>query len=256
MIKRIGGSWSRVVDIINWDGAIIGGVVLLSQVGNRRNLGPERVGGGGGARVLRRVCSSKVIVGDDDIAWQVIDHVVVVGGGGGVVEVVELAAMIMRGGGSGDVGGCGVGGGGLNPLDEPRHPQVAHGVLELLAVHVTFQLLGVLLDPGSPVVLDLVVRSPRQVLRNFGPSVSPARMKLKNEKLFFKSDVSTSNIGAKIVQPPQSTALSCPFQAGAASERIPATFAVISNVIDESEVFLNSPWPSSQVHHHLFLITT
>lgn len=168
MIKRIGGSRSRVDDIINWDGAIIGGVVLISQVGNRRNLGPERVGGGGGARVLRRVCSSKVIVGDDDIALQVMDHVVVVVGGG-VVEVVELAAMIMRGGG-GDVGSCGVGGCGLNPLDEPRHPQVAHRVFELLAVHITFQLLSVLLDPGSPVVLDLVVRSPRQVLRNFGPS--------------------------------------------------------------------------------------
>lgn len=38
--------------------------------------------------------------------------------------------------------------------------------------------------------------------------VSPARMELENEKLFFKSDVSTSNIRAEIVQPPQSAALS------------------------------------------------
>jgi len=84
-------------------------------------------------------------------------------------------------------GRCSVGraGSGLNTLHQPRHPEVTHGVLELLAVHVTFELLGVLLDPGSPIVLDLVVGSSRQMLCNFGPPVSPARMKVKNQKLFF-----------------------------------------------------------------------
>jgi hypothetical protein len=51
-----------------------------------------------------------------------------------------------------------------------RHPEVAHGVLEALAVGVAVELLGVLLHPGPPVVLDLVVRPSRQVLRYLRPS--------------------------------------------------------------------------------------
>jgi hypothetical protein len=47
-----------------------------------------------------------------------------------------------------------------------RHPEVAHGVLESLAVGVAVELLGVLLHPCPPVVLDLVVRPARQVLRD------------------------------------------------------------------------------------------
>ena len=58
----------------------------------------------------------------------------------------------------------------MDALDEAGHPEVAHGVLELLAVDVTFELLGVLLDAGSPVVFDLVVRPSRQVLRDFRPT--------------------------------------------------------------------------------------
>ena len=78
-----------------------------------------------------------------------------VGGGdvGGVVVVrrLEEAAAVVVG------------------VDEVRHPEVAHGVLEALAVGVAVELLGVLLHPGPPVVLDLVVRPPRQVLRDLGP---------------------------------------------------------------------------------------
>lgn len=75
-------------------------------------------------------------------------------------------------GDGGDVGGGGGSGGvgGLNPLYKPWHPKVAHGVLELLAVDVTFELLGMLLNPCSPIILYFIVRSARQVLRNFGPS--------------------------------------------------------------------------------------
>lgn len=36
-----------------------------------------------------------------------------------------------------------------------------------------------------------------------------------------------------------------------ASKRVPATFAMVSNVIHECKVFLDRPWPSSQVHHHI-----
>jgi hypothetical protein len=54
-------------------------------------------------------------------------------------------------------------------VDEVRHPEVSHGVLESLAVGVAVELLGVLLHPRPPVVFDLVVRTPRQVLRDLGP---------------------------------------------------------------------------------------
>jgi hypothetical protein len=54
-------------------------------------------------------------------------------------------------------------------VDEVRHPEVAHGVLEAFAVGVAVELLGVLLHPRPPVVLDLVVRPPRQVLRDLRP---------------------------------------------------------------------------------------
>lgn len=82
--------------------------------------------------------------------------------------------MISGGGARGGGGGGGGGGGssGLNPLNQPWHPKIAHGVLELLAVNVTFELLGMFLDSGSPIVLDLIISSARQVLSNFGPSVT------------------------------------------------------------------------------------
>lgn len=56
-------------------------------------------------------------------------------------------------------GGCP--GGGLNPFDEPRYPEISHGVLELLAVNVAFQLFSVLLNSSPPVVLYLVICSSR-----------------------------------------------------------------------------------------------
>jgi hypothetical protein len=59
----------------------------------------------------------------------------------------------------------------LGPLGEPRHPEVGHGVLEAAAVDVAVELPGVLLHPRPPVVLDLVVRAPRQLLRDLGPPV-------------------------------------------------------------------------------------
>lgn len=122
----------------------------------------------------------------------------------GLEVIVEMIRRV--GDGGGDRRSCGGGGGGgggsLDSFDQSRHPEVAHGVLELLAVDVTFELLGVFLHASPPVVFDFVVGPSRQVLCNFGPSVAPARMKLKNEKLFFESDVATSNVGSEIVEPP------------------------------------------------------
>lgn len=126
----------------------------------------------------------------------------------GLEVIVEMIRRVGRGGdGGGDRrrscgGGGGGGGGGLDSFDQSWHPEVAHGVLELLAVDVTFELLGVFLHASPPVVFDFVVSPSRQVLCNFGPSVAPARMKLKNEKLFFESDVATSNVRSEIVEPP------------------------------------------------------
>jgi len=42
--------------------------------------------------------------------------------------------------------------------------------------------------------------------------VSPATMELENEKLFFKSDVATTNIRTKIIQPSQSATLASSFE--------------------------------------------
>lgn len=72
------------------------------------------------------------------------------------------------GGGSDRRGGGAIGSGGsLNPFNKPRHPKVPHGVLELLAVHVTFELLGMLLYPCPPIVFDLIISSSWQILGYF-----------------------------------------------------------------------------------------
>lgn len=87
-----------------------------------------------------------------------------------VVVVVEVVRGGPCGGGGGDGGISGGGGGGcggLNSFDQPRHPEIPHGVLELLAVDITFELLGVLLDTGPPIVFDLIVSPSWQVLCNF-----------------------------------------------------------------------------------------
>ena len=97
-----------------------------------------------------------------------------------VVVVVVCGGVVVGGDGCGSTGRCrwrtrsrhGGGGsrGGLNALHQPRHPKIAHGILELLAIHVTFELLGLLLDTGSPIILYLIIGSSRQILSNFRPS--------------------------------------------------------------------------------------
>jgi len=105
-----------------------------------------------------------------------------------------------------------VGGGGLDALDEAGHPEVAHDVLELLAVDVALELLGVLLHARAPVVLDLVVGAPREVLRDLGPAVAPARVQLQDEQLLLRCDAAAPEVGAEVVEPPEPAALASALQ--------------------------------------------
>ena len=108
-----------------------------------------------------------------------------VGGGGG-----SSSGGPDRRCGGGAIGG---GGGSLNPFNKPRHPKVPHGVLELLAVHVTFELLGMLLYPSSPIVFDLIISSSGQILGYFRPSVIfKIDAKLRLENLKFTTSLGTN----------------------------------------------------------------
>ncbi|RRT76769.1 hypothetical protein B296_00026496 [Ensete ventricosum] len=96
-----------------------------------------------------------------------------------------------------------------------------------------------LLHPRPPVVLDLVVGPPGQVLRDLGPPatdhsssfivckasrvkegrdyiwrdwflpVSPARVELQDEELLLRGDVAPPDVGTKIVEPSKPAALPC-----------------------------------------------
>lgn len=99
-------------------------------------------------------------------------------GGRGRNIVRRAGVVVVFGGGSG--GGSGLltssrgrgwlgCGGGLDPFDQTGYPNVTHGVLELFAVDVTLELLGLLLDSGSPIVLYLIVCPTRQILGYLGP---------------------------------------------------------------------------------------
>lgn len=58
----------------------------------------------------------------------------------------------------------------LDSLNQPWHPEIPHGVLELLAVDIAFELLCVLLNSGPPIVLDLIISTSWQMLSNLRPS--------------------------------------------------------------------------------------
>jgi hypothetical protein len=65
----------------------------------------------------------------------------------------------------------------------------------------------VLLHARAPVVLDLVVRAPREVLRDLGPAVAPPRVQLQDEQLLLRRDVAAPEVRAEVVQPPEAAAL-------------------------------------------------
>ena len=107
-------------------------------------------------------------------------------------------------------GGGGRGLVGVDPLEQARHPEVPHGVLEAAAADVAAELLGVLLHPRAPVVLDLVVGAAGQVLRDLGPAVAPARVQLQDEQLLLRRDAAAPEVRAQVVEPPQAAALARP----------------------------------------------
>jgi hypothetical protein len=101
----------------------------------------------------------------------------------------------------------------VDALEEARHPEVAHEVLELLAMDVAVELPGVLLHPCTPVVLDLVVGAPREVPRDLGPPVAPPRVQLQDQQLLLRRDVAAPEVWPQVVEPTQAAALPRPLQA-------------------------------------------
>jgi hypothetical protein len=65
----------------------------------------------------------------------------------------------------------------------------------------------VLLHSRAPVVLDLVVRAAGEVLGDLGPAVSPPGVQLQDEQLLLRRDASAPEVGAEVVQPPETAAL-------------------------------------------------
>ena len=102
---------------------------------------------------------------------------------------------------------------GLDALSEARHPDVAHDVAEAGALDVAAEVPGVLLHAGAPVVLDLVVRAPGEVLRDLGPAVAPARVQVQDQQQLLRSDVAPPHVGPQVVEPPEAAALARALQA-------------------------------------------
>jgi hypothetical protein len=101
----------------------------------------------------------------------------------------------------------------VDALEEARHPEVAHEVLELLAMDVAVELPGVLLHPCPPVVLDLVVGAAGQVLRDLGPPVAPPRVQLQDQQLLLRRHAAAPEVWPQVVEPTQAAALPRPLQA-------------------------------------------
>jgi hypothetical protein len=166
-------------------------------------------------------------------------------------------------------------------LEEARHPEASHEVLELLAVDVASEVPGVLLHPRAPVVLDLVVGSAGEVLRDLGPPVSPPGVQLQDQKLLLHRDVAAAQVGAQVIQPPQTAALPGALQpcrheeavqpeivdrchqsgnelqyvrsTCASGKRVPPALAVRGDVVDEKQVLLHRPWPAAEARRRLVL---
>lgn len=66
-------------------------------------------------------------------------------------------------------------------------------------------------------------------------------MELDDELVFLLGEVSTLEVGAKVVDPPEAAALAAAEKTGGLGERAPAALAVGSDVGDEAVVFLLTP---------------
>jgi hypothetical protein len=77
---------------------------------------------------------------------------------------------------------------------------------------VDAHLLELLLDVGVPVVLDLVVRPPRQPRRDLGPPVAELRVEVDDQRLFLLREEAALEVRPQVVGPPQPAALPAPQQ--------------------------------------------
>jgi hypothetical protein len=73
-------------------------------------------------------------------------------------------------------------------------------------------LLLLLLDPGPPVVLDLVVGSAGEVLGDLGPLVPPPRVELPDDRVLPRRDAAAPHPRPQVVEPPQPAALAVAVQ--------------------------------------------
>ena len=128
----------------------------------------------------------------------------------------EVGSDAAGGGGDGEVGVVGVVGlglgGAVDAFEEAGHPEVAHDVLELLGVDVAVEVLGVLLDAGAPVVLDLVVGAAGEMLRDLDPPITQPPRELQYQQLLLRRHVPPPHVRPQVVQPPQPAALPRPLQ--------------------------------------------
>jgi len=136
---------------------------------------------------------------------------------------------------------------GLDALSEARHPDVAHDVAEAGALDVAAEVPGVLLHAGAPVVLDLVVRAPGEVLRDLGPAVAPARVQVQDQQQLLRGDVAPPHVGPQVVEPPEAAALARALEARGAGERVPAALAVGGDVVHEQDVLVHRPGAPPEV---------
>lgn len=102
-------------------------------------------------------------------------------------------------------------------------------------------------DVRVPVILDLVVRSPRQSPRYQGPLVAEEAVELDDELVLVVGEVAALEVGAEVVDPAEAAALAAAEESGGFGERAPAALAVGSDVSDEPVVFLFRPRPFVRV---------
>lgn len=92
-----------------------------------------------------------------------------------------------------------------------------------------------------PVVLDLVVRSPRQTPSNERPFVTKKAVQFDDDLILFFGEVAPLEVRPQVIDPPEAAALATAEEARGLRERPPATLAVRSYVGNELVVLLLGP---------------
>lgn len=103
-----------------------------------------------------------------------------------------------------------------------------------------------LAEMGVPVVLYLVVRSPRDPPRYQRPPVAQEAMEAEDEILLVGGDVAALHGGAEIVHPPEAAAFPAAEETRSFWEGAPPALSLLLDVVGQQLVFLRSPRPSLQ----------